>query len=135
MMVEGYQKYKSSYFKISTLQNEYIVVSSPDKIQEFLAAKDDVLSFQESANDASLLRGPIPTSRLTREYTDPSDTLYPRLERWPQPLSSSCNKEHFNAENSWLCSHNVQADRRHVLYNTARFYRYVASPNYMHYCL
>jgi hypothetical protein len=55
MTVEGYQKYRSSYFKISTFQREYIVVSSQDKIQEFLAAKDDVLSSQEAANEACFL--------------------------------------------------------------------------------
>ncbi|KAF2180150.1 cytochrome P450, partial [Zopfia rhizophila CBS 207.26] len=51
-MKEGYAKHKDSYFKISTLQDEYVIVSDKEKIAEYLAAPDHVLNFQDGANDA-----------------------------------------------------------------------------------
>ncbi|EUC47347.1 hypothetical protein COCMIDRAFT_3606 [Bipolaris oryzae ATCC 44560] len=51
-MIEGCNKYGKSYFKVSTLQDEYLVVSQKEKIQEYLAASDDVLNAQDSFNDA-----------------------------------------------------------------------------------
>ncbi|KAK8002967.1 hypothetical protein PG989_002686 [Apiospora arundinis] len=44
-LLRGYRKYKSGYFKIATLRDEYILVSDRAKISELLAAPGDVLSF------------------------------------------------------------------------------------------
>lgn len=61
---EGVSKYKSGYFRISTLQDEYVLVSSRDKVAEYLRAPDDVLSFQEAANDVSkMLLRTVPSLR------------------------------------------------------------------------
>jgi hypothetical protein len=53
LVTEGYQKYRGGYFRISTLQGEYVLVTSRDKVGEYLRAPDDVLSMQEAANDVS----------------------------------------------------------------------------------
>lgn len=55
LMNRGYERYKSGYFRISTIQHEHVVVPSSEKIQEYLRAKDDVLNFQDGANDVGLL--------------------------------------------------------------------------------
>ncbi|KAK9788249.1 putative Cytochrome P450 [Seiridium cardinale] len=48
---KGYQKYKKSYFKISTLREEYVLVSDRRKIAEYLAAPEDALSFMDVGVD------------------------------------------------------------------------------------
>ena len=50
---EGITKYRPGFFRISTLQGEYVLVTSRDKVGEYLGAPDDVLSFQEATNDVS----------------------------------------------------------------------------------
>lgn len=50
-MLEGYDKYKDGYFRISTPQYEYVVVSDYHKINEFLGAPEDMLSFIDSSNE------------------------------------------------------------------------------------
>ncbi|KAH7377423.1 cytochrome P450 [Cadophora sp. MPI-SDFR-AT-0126] len=52
LMLEGYDKYKDGYFRISTPQYEYVIVSDHDKINEFLGAPEDTLSFIDSSNEA-----------------------------------------------------------------------------------
>ncbi|KAK7953788.1 cytochrome P450 [Apiospora saccharicola] len=50
-LLKGYKKYKSGYFKIATLREEYILVSEKGKISELLAAPADVLSFLDISAD------------------------------------------------------------------------------------
>lgn len=52
-ITEGYRKYKGGMFRISTLNNEMVIVADADKILEYLAAPDDVVSFFESSKDVS----------------------------------------------------------------------------------
>ena len=51
---EAYDKYKGSLFRMSTPDKEWIVVADKDKILEYLAAPDDVVSSLTAANDVSL---------------------------------------------------------------------------------
>lgn len=51
LMTEGVTKYKPGYFRIATIQGEYVMVTDRNKVQEFLRQPDDVLSMQEAAND------------------------------------------------------------------------------------
>jgi hypothetical protein len=51
LMTAAYEKYKPGYFRIATLQGEYILVTDNDKVAEYLRAPDDVLSMQDAAND------------------------------------------------------------------------------------
>jgi hypothetical protein len=51
LVLEGYNKYKDGYFRISTPQYEYVIVSDHDKINEFLGAPEDKLSFIDSSNE------------------------------------------------------------------------------------
>ncbi|KAK5953726.1 hypothetical protein OHC33_004995 [Knufia fluminis] len=51
LMTEGVTKYKPGYFRIATIQGEYVMVTDRNKVQEFLRQPDDVLSFQEAVND------------------------------------------------------------------------------------
>ncbi|KAK6082951.1 sulfite reductase flavoprotein component [Seiridium cupressi] len=48
---KGYQKYRKSYFKISTLREEYVLVSDRRKIAEYLATPEDVLSSMDVGVD------------------------------------------------------------------------------------
>ncbi|KAK9425888.1 putative Cytochrome P450 [Seiridium unicorne] len=48
---KGYQKYRKSYFKISTLREEYVLVSDRRKIAEYLAAPEDALSSMDVGVD------------------------------------------------------------------------------------
>ncbi|KAF2768435.1 cytochrome P450 [Teratosphaeria nubilosa] len=48
---EGMDKYPDSYFKVSKFDQEYFVVNSPEKVAEYLAAKDDVLNVQDAINE------------------------------------------------------------------------------------
>jgi hypothetical protein len=51
LMTAAYEKYNPGYFRIATLQGEYILVTDNDKVAEYLRAPDDVLSMQDAAND------------------------------------------------------------------------------------
>ena len=53
-ILEGCKKYGDGYFRISTIQDEIVVVSDYDKINEYLRAPDNVLSFVDSSNDVSI---------------------------------------------------------------------------------
>jgi len=50
---EGYRKYKGSLYRICTLDQELVVVAGPDKLAEYLAAPDHIISSQASANEVS----------------------------------------------------------------------------------
>lgn len=51
---EGVAKYKNGYFRISTFQGEYVMVPSREKVAEYVKVPDDILSFEEAANDVSI---------------------------------------------------------------------------------
>lgn len=54
LVLQGITKYKSSPFRISTYQGEYVLVPSKESVAEYIRAPDDVLNFVESANDVSI---------------------------------------------------------------------------------
>ena len=47
IIARGYAQYKDSYFRVSTNSMEYVLVSDEKKIAEYLAAPEEVLSFQD----------------------------------------------------------------------------------------
>ena len=49
-LAKGYALYKDSYYKVSSYSTEYVIVSDRDKIAEYLAAPEDVLSFKDTVN-------------------------------------------------------------------------------------
>lgn len=51
LMTAAYEKYHPGYFRIATLQGEYIIITDNEKVAEYLRAPDDVLSMQDAAND------------------------------------------------------------------------------------
>lgn len=51
---QGIEKYGRGFFRISTLQGEYVLIPERDKIAEYVKAPDDVLGFQEAANDVRI---------------------------------------------------------------------------------
>ena len=46
IVTRGYAQYKDSYFKVSTHAKEWVIVSDEKKIEEYLNAPEDVLSFR-----------------------------------------------------------------------------------------
>lgn len=57
LLHEGYARHKEekSLFRLSSLENELIVVSDPEKFAEYVAAPDDVLSQMEPVNNVRFL--------------------------------------------------------------------------------
>ena len=49
-VMRGYTQYKDSYFRVSTHSLEYLIISDKEKIAEYLAAPEDILSFYDSVN-------------------------------------------------------------------------------------
>ncbi|KAK2770182.1 hypothetical protein FQN53_005692 [Emmonsiellopsis sp. PD_33] len=48
---EGIANYNHGPFRISTIQGEYVLINEKEKVAEYIRAPDDVLSFQDGAND------------------------------------------------------------------------------------
>jgi hypothetical protein len=72
LMTAAYEKYKPGYFRIATLQGEYILVTDNDKVAEYLRAPDDVLSMQDAANDQQQIPSPWVGVSDTAHITLPS---------------------------------------------------------------
>ncbi|KAK5102937.1 hypothetical protein LTS08_003739 [Lithohypha guttulata] len=51
LMTEGFAKHRPGFFRISTLQSEFVIVTDIKKTAEYLKASDDVFSFQDAANE------------------------------------------------------------------------------------
>ncbi|KPI43088.1 Ent-kaurene oxidase [Cyphellophora attinorum] len=51
MVKEGIKKSKNGIFRIATLNDEFVLVTTKDKVAEYLKASDSVLSMQDGAND------------------------------------------------------------------------------------
>lgn len=71
LMTEGYAKYAPGYFRIATVQDEYVIVTDRDKVAEYLRAPDDVLSMQDSANDQQQLEFTMGYGVAHRTYHTP----------------------------------------------------------------
>jgi hypothetical protein len=50
---EGIRRSKNGIFRIATLNDEFVLVTTKDKVAEYLKASDAVLSMQDGANDVS----------------------------------------------------------------------------------
>ncbi|PGH14610.1 hypothetical protein AJ79_02945 [Helicocarpus griseus UAMH5409] len=48
---EGIASYNHGPFRISTIQGEYVLIPDKERVAEYIRAPDDVLSFQDGAND------------------------------------------------------------------------------------
>lgn len=70
-MKEGYAKYAPGYFRIATIQDEYVIVTDREKVTEYLRAPDDVLSMQEAANDQQQLEFTMGFGVAHRTYHTP----------------------------------------------------------------
>jgi hypothetical protein len=46
-MAKGYKKYRGGYFRVSSHAVEYLMVTDKEKVAEYLAAPEDVLSFHD----------------------------------------------------------------------------------------
>lgn len=53
MVQQGVAKTKNDMFRIATLSDEFVVVTSRDKVAEYLKQPDSVLNMQDGANDVS----------------------------------------------------------------------------------
>jgi hypothetical protein len=51
VMTKGYDKYGGGYFRVSTHSVEYLMVTDKEKIAEYLAAPEDVLSFHDMVRE------------------------------------------------------------------------------------
>lgn len=51
LVKQGVEAYNRQFFKIATLQGEYVLISDRDKVAEYIRAPDDVLNMQEAADD------------------------------------------------------------------------------------
>ncbi len=88
LTTEGYEKYKPGFFRIATIMGEYVIVTDRNKVQEYLRAPDDVLSFQDAANDQQQIpftmgwgigyrtyHAPIIRTQLTSSIKDRCDEM------------------------------------------------------------
>lgn len=50
-MAEGCRKYRGRYFRVSSHSVEYLMVTDKEKIAEYLAAPEEVLSFHDMINE------------------------------------------------------------------------------------
>jgi hypothetical protein len=55
MVMEGVKRSENGIFRIATLNDEFILVTTKDKVAEYLKASDSVLSMQDGANDVSIM--------------------------------------------------------------------------------
>ena len=51
---EGVARSENGIFRIATVQGEYVLVTKPEKVTEYLKAPDSVLNMQDGANDVSI---------------------------------------------------------------------------------
>ncbi|KAF4626773.1 hypothetical protein G7Y89_g11385 [Cudoniella acicularis] len=92
LIVEGYDKYKDGYFRFSTPQYEYVVVSEISRINEILAAPESSLSFIDSSNEAFQIpwtmgmgvaynhyHTPIVRTKLTQKIQNLVPILFPEV--------------------------------------------------------
>lgn len=70
-LARGYAQYKDSYFRVSSHSLEYIIVSNKKKIAEYLAAPDDVLSFNDSVNNVLQVEWTMGYGVIHRPYHVP----------------------------------------------------------------
>lgn len=54
MVKEGVTKTSNGMFRIATLSDEFVMVTSRERVAEYLKQPDAVLSMQEGANDVRL---------------------------------------------------------------------------------
>ncbi|KIX10708.1 uncharacterized protein Z518_01792 [Rhinocladiella mackenziei CBS 650.93] len=68
---QGIEKHNRGFFRISTLQGEYVLIAQRDKIAEYVKAPDDVLGFQEAANDQQQIEYTMGFGVAFRTYHTP----------------------------------------------------------------
>lgn len=70
---EGVKRSKNGIFRIATLNDEFVLVTTKEKVAEYLKASDGVLSMQDGANDVSVIKSLLLTllSRSFDCYTRP----------------------------------------------------------------
>lgn len=54
LVKEGVRKAGNGLFRVATLLDEFVLVTTKEKVAEYMKAPDSVLSMQDGANDVSL---------------------------------------------------------------------------------